>query len=29
MRCVKDQDSCMGMMAEMIEESRQGLGYIL
>ena len=28
MRCMKDQDSCMGMMAEMIEENRQGMVYI-
>ena len=25
MRCVNDQDSCMGMMAEMIEENRRGM----
>ena len=27
-RCLNDQDNCMGMMAEVIEESRQGMVYV-
>ena len=28
-RCLNDQDSCMGMMAEVIEENRQGMVCVL
>ena len=27
-RCLNDQDSCMGMMTEMLEENRQGVVYV-